>query len=75
MVRVFLARLFFLPLLRECGNVSYSLYLIHFPCVALMMRLLRDRLSPLPTIPAYAVFMTVCLAVSLRRHRHLVRRL
>ncbi len=63
--RGFLARLFSLPLLRALGNVSYSLYLIHFPCVALAMRFLRGRLSLLPAIPAYAIFMTVCLAFSL----------
>ena len=61
----FLTRLFSLPLLRAFGNASYSLYLIHFPCVALTMRLFRDRLSLLPTIPAYAIFLTICLAVSM----------
>jgi peptidoglycan/LPS O-acetylase OafA/YrhL len=63
--RGFLARLFSLAPLRALGNVSYSLYLIHFPCVALAMRFLSGRLSLLPTIPAYAIFMTVCLAFSL----------
>ncbi len=63
--RGFLNGLFSLSALRGFGNISYSFYLTHISCVILVTDWLRQPLRSLPLVPAYAIFLAACMALSL----------
>jgi peptidoglycan/LPS O-acetylase OafA/YrhL len=63
--RGFLNGLFSLSALRGFGNISYSFYLTHISCVILVAHWLKHPLASLPMVPAYAIFLAACMALSL----------
>ena len=61
----FLNKVFSTPALRGFGNISYSFYLTHVSSIIVAAHWLREPLKSLPLIPAYAIFLSVCMAMSL----------